>query len=301
MSAIPPLVDGDWLEARLGDPRLRIFDATAQLAFPDDNKDGYYRLTSGRASYVEEHLPQEAFADLLLELSDPDAKNAFTVPSSEYFARKIGELGLSNDDYVVVYDQYDHARSDKFYQHWAGRLWWHLRLEGFDRVAVLDGGLAQWKREGRATESGEFNYQPATFVARRRPELIADKAQVLAAIKREDVLLLNTVDPVTHAGGKNTFSRPGHIPNSENVYYEDIFDPQTGKLKSAEELRAHFQRVGALDPAKRTITYCGSGIAASVEALALATLGREDVAVYDGSLTEWTADPALPLETSGNT
>ncbi|MCX5580873.1 sulfurtransferase [Kaistia terrae] len=296
MTDIPPLVDGDWLQSRLDDPRLRLFDATAQLAFPDDEKDGYYRLTSGRPSYAEEHIPRAAFADLLVDLADPNSRFAFTVPPSDVFAQQIGALGLSNDDYVVVYDQFDPARSDKFYQHWAGRLWWHLRLEGFERVAVLDGGLNQWKREGRPTESGEFIYPPASFQAKRRSDLIATKQEVLEAIDRDDVLLLNTVDPITHRGEKNTFSRPGHIPNSRNVYYEDLFDVETGKLRDAAELRAHFERAGALDASKRAITYCGSGIAASVEALALATLGREDVAVYDGSLTEWTADPSLPLK-----
>ncbi len=148
-------------------------------------------------------------------------------------------------------------------------------------MAVLDGGLAQWRREGRPVEAGEICYPPAEFTARRRPGLIADKAQMREASTRDDILLLNTVDPVTHAGGRTTFSRPGHIPNSRNVWYEDILDAATGTL----------------DPAKRTITYCGSGIAASVEVLVLATLGRDDVAIYDGSLTEWTADPDLQLET----
>ncbi|NPD14854.1 sulfurtransferase [Xinfangfangia sp. D13-10-4-6] len=301
MASIPPLVDGDWLEARLGDPQLRIFDATTLLAFPEDGQDGYYTLSSGRDAYVEEHISGAAFADLLLELTDQQAKHAFTVLPSQDFAERIGALGVGDDSIVVVYDQFDPTRNpDAFYQHWAGRLWWQLRLEGFGNVAVLDGGLAQWRREGRPVDSGETHYPPAQFTARRRPELIADKDQVRDAITREDVVLLNTVDPVTHAGGRSTFARPGHIPNSRNVWYEDLFDTATGKLKSPDDLRAHFSRVGALDPAKRTITYCGSGIAASVEALALATLGRDDVAVYDGSLTEWTADPDLPLETGAD-
>ena len=174
MSDIPLLVDGDWLEARLDDPQLRLYDATAQLAFPDNDRDGYYRLTSGRPSYGEEHIPRAAFADLLLELADPNAKNAFTVPPSELFAERIGALGVSNDNYVVVYDQFDPTRSDKYYQHWAGRLWWQLRLEGFDHVAVLDGGLFQWKREGRQRHR-RVHLSTAKFAAKRRPELIADR------------------------------------------------------------------------------------------------------------------------------
>lgn len=293
MSEIPLLVDGDWLQPRLEDPRLRVFDATVHLTFPDE---GYYELVPGREAYERAHIPGAAFADLLGDLADPDAPDPFTVPSSERFAERIGALGVGDDSVVVVYDQYDASLPpERRYQHWAGRLWWHLRLEGFDRVAVLDGGLDQWVREGRPTEAGPSSYPPATFTARRRDHLIATKDEVRAAVEDDDVLLLNTVDPATHSGETLTFSRRGRIPSSANLYYEDIFDPATGRFLPPDELRRRFGAAGALD-ADRTVTYCGSGIAAAVEAFALATVGRDDVAVYDGSLTEWTADPSLPLE-----
>lgn len=293
MSEIPLLVDGAWLEDRLDDPRLRVFDTTVNLTFPDE---GYYQLVSGREAYERAHVPGAAFADLLGALADPGADQPFTVPPSDHFAAAAGSLGIGEDSIVVVYDQYDPSLPpEQRYQHWAGRLWWHLRLEGFDRVAVLDGGLAEWLREGRPIESGSATYPPAEFTARRRPELVATKGEVQDAISNDDVLLLNTVDPDTHSGETLTFSRRGRIPGSSNLYYEDIFDPATGRFLPTDELRRRFEAAGALE-ADRTITYCGSGIAAAVEAFALATVGNEDVAVYDGSLTEWTADPALPLE-----
>ncbi|HWV84285.1 MAG TPA: sulfurtransferase [Capillimicrobium sp.] len=286
MDDLPLLVDGDWLQARLDDPNLRLLDATTHLKFPGPDE---VILTPGRESYEREHIPGAVFADLLGDLADPDAPLPITVPPSDLFAERIGALGVGEGTYVVVYDQFDASRGPEYYQFWAPRLWWHLRLEGFDRVAVLDGGLGLWKQEGRpVTGEPSPGYPPATFVPRRRPELLVSTDEVAAAIDDPDTVTINALSPEAYEAAR--------VPGSDNVFFGWLVDPQTGRFKPVEELRAAFEGTGALDPGKRPVTYCGGGIAATVAALALARLGREDVAVYDGSMTAWTADGSRPVE-----
>jgi len=280
------IVDGAWLAERLDDARLRLLDATTHLRFETD---GGVELRPGRESYEREHIPGAVFADLMGDLADPDAPLPLTVPSSERFAAAMGALGVGEGTYVVVYDQFDAARGPEYYQFWAPRLWWHLRLEGFDDVAVLDGGLGAWKAEGRpVTDAPSPGYPPTEFVATRRPELLASTEAVQAAIGDRDTVLINALSPESYAAAR--------IPSSHNVFFGMLVDPQTGRFRDPEATRAAFEQVGALDPERRPVTYCGGGIAASVAALALARLGREDVAVYDGSMTAWTADPERPVE-----
>ena len=296
MSDLPLVVDGAWLEAHRDDSRLRIVDATVRLRLPVG--DGNYSLAAGRDGYDREHIPGAVFADVLGDLADPSAPYPMTVPSSERFAEKIGALGIGDDSLVVVYDQLDAALGPEFYQFWAPRLWWHLRVEGFTNVAVLDGGLGRWKKEGRPTTNAPASHPPAKFTPRRRPELLALADDVQAAIADESRVLINVLDDDTYSGKKQTYARPGRIPNSAHVFFGLLVDPETGGLRSPDQVKEHFARVGALDPAKRPVTYCGGGIAATVAALQLARLGRDDVAVYDGSMTEWASDPKRPLEVS---
>lgn len=290
---LPYVVDGAWLEARLNDPNLRILDATVHLKLPAE---GAYTLESGKESFKRGHIPGAVFADLLGEFADASAKFPMTVPSSKQFAEKLGALGVGNQHTVVVYDQLDVARGPEFYQFWAPRLWWHLRLEGFENVVVLDGGLGKWKREGRAVSTELTAYEPTTFTAKRRPELLALVDQVQSAIADDSRVLINVLDDNTFHGRSKTYARPGRIPSSEHVFFGLLIDPESGGYKKPEDVRGLFEKVGALDGDKKPITYCGGGIAATVAALQLARLGREDVAVYDGSLTEWTSDASRPLE-----
>ncbi|MFP2957814.1 sulfurtransferase [Myxococcus sp. 1LA] len=291
---LPFVVDGDWLQQRLGDPNLRIIDATVHLKLPAG--DGGYSLESGKESFAREHLPGAIFADLLNVFADPDAKYPMTVPSSAHFAERIGALGIGNEHLVVVYDQLDVARGPEYYQFWAPRLWWHLRLEGFTNVVVLDGGLGKWKREGRPTTTEITTHPPATFTPKRRPELLALADQVQQAIDDPRQVLINVLDDDTFHGRKKTYARPGRIPSSQHVFFGLLIDPETGGYRKPEDVKPFFEKVGALDAQKKPITYCGGGIAATVAALQLARLGREDVAVYDGSMTEWSQDPRRPLE-----
>jgi len=177
------------------------------------------------------------------------------------------------------------------------RLRWHLQLEGFDAVAVLEGGLPRWKGEGRPVSDEPAEYPVATFTARRRPHLLAERDDVLASIDDDSVVLINVLHDADFRGESRTYARPGRIPGSVHLSGGELLDPATGALRSTEELRPLFERIGALDPDKRVVTYCGSGIGATLHSLALAKLGRDDIAVYDGSMTEWASDPDLPLVT----
>jgi len=238
------------------------------------------------------------FADLLTDFADTGAPHPITVPSSEQFARAIGALGVSNDTHVIVYDQLEGDTWPEYYPFWASRFWWHLRLEGHTKVSVLEGGLAKWKQEGRQIETGPVKVEPTQFTARRQPGLLARVDDVVSAIGANDVLLISALSPAIYSGEKQVYPRAGHIPRSKNVFFGDLIDTSSGRFADPAVVRPLLQQVGALDPAVKPIVYCGSGIAATIVALQLARLGRTDVAVYDGSMTEWVADERRPLQVS---
>jgi thiosulfate/3-mercaptopyruvate sulfurtransferase len=185
---------------------------------------------------------------------------------------------------------------DRFVNMWAARLWWMLRAFGFDGASVLNGGWKKWTLEGRPVAADEGLGSPRSFTARPRPELVADKAGVLAALGGSGACVLNALTEEQHRGtGGVSYGRPGHIAGTGNVPARSLVDPETHAYLPDDVLREKFSAAGALD-AHRVVTYCGGGIAASSDAFALALLGRDDVAVYDASLSEWAADPSLPME-----
>ena len=189
----------------------------------------------------------------------------------------------------MVYDQHDGF--------WATRFWWHLRYEGFDRVSVLDGGLPAWKAAGYEVTDVVPEPTPRTFTGTRRPELIRSTEEVAANLDDAGTILVNVLDEATYRGEVDTYARRGHIPGSINLPVFGLKDPETGKLRPVDELRAEFSEAGLLDEDKRVVTYCGGGIAATGVAHALALAGRDDVAIYDGSMTAWAGNPDLPLVT----
>lgn len=280
-----PLVSTDWLARHLDDPALRIFDATVHLAAPTQ-AGGEWSQTSGRPDYLAAHIPGAAFADIIDELSEPDG-GWFTKPSPERFAAAAGRLGIGAQTAVVVY------AADVF---WATRLWWLLLANGFDNVAVLDGGINKWRAEGRPTMAGAESYPPAQFTGTPRPELFAELDEVKQVVERgRGGCLINSLSPQDfHATETISYARPGRIPGSRHVFVAALLNPADGTFRPVPELRELFAEVQA-EPGRK-ITYCGGGIAATGDALALRLLGETDVAIYDGSLREWTSDPALPLE-----
>ncbi|MBA4609857.1 sulfurtransferase [Aeromicrobium sp. Marseille-Q0843] len=274
-SSHPRLVDVPWLKDRLDDPSIRVVDATVHLTFDENGA----HTESGRATYREGHVPGAVFADQLTDLTVHGGEAPFEAAPSEQFARVVGDLGVGNEHTVVVYDTVNGI--------WATRLWWQFAFEGHEDVVVLDGGLGAWQDAGLPVESGDISPAPATFRAERHPERSVATADVEAATQGSSVLLINSLDREDFAGGR--------IPGSVNVPFSELVDDR-GRLRSLDELRPLFESVGALDPEVAPVTYCGGGIAATAVAFALKGLGRDDVAIYDGSLNAWTADPARPLE-----
>ncbi|MBD8070161.1 sulfurtransferase [Bacillus sp. PS06] len=296
MSKHPLIVTTEWLSERLEDQALRIIDASTFLKIPD--KEGEeVGMWSGKDSYNEGHIPGAVYADLMNELSDPNSPIPMTVPPREQFVNKMEELGIGDGTYVVIYDQGALVGNPVVAAQWASRLAWQLRYEGFDDVSVLEGGFQKWKEEGRPTTTEPGHYPPATFSGKRRPELLATKEDVKKAMNNEDIILINSLSPADFRGETNTYPRKGHIPSSVNVFFGNHADPNTRKVYDESTLRETFDKVGALDPTKKVITYCGGGIAATWNALLLNMLGQKNVAVYDGSMNEWASDPDCPLVT----
>lgn len=283
-----PLISTHDLAQRLaGDcRRLRIFDATVHLRPANP---GPYTVESGRADYEAAHIPSAAFADLSTDLSDSSSPLRFTLPPATQLEAALSALGLSDGDDCVLYSSTSPM--------WATRLWWMLRWLGFDAM-VLDGGLAQWRAEGRPVVSGVEHCPPGAFHARPRRGLWADKNEVQRAIGDGAVCTVNALGASAHAGTAAVhYGRPGHIAGSVNVPYASLLDDD-GTFAPAERLRTAFESAGALAK-PRVICYCGGGISATMDALALTLLGHPKVAVYDGSLSEWVLDPALPMATGG--
>ncbi len=285
---MPPsgkLIDPSSLAGELSDPNLRVIDATAFLR--REIPDGPYTVESGRESYERAHIPGAVFADIPGALSAPDSPFRFTLPGVQQFEAAMGALGVGESTRVVTYAQESPM--------WATRLWWLLRYFGFDEVRVLDGGLAAWRRAGLELSAAEVNVAPQVFVARPRPGLLATKDDVAAIVGGEAACLVNALTPQAFKGlGPGAYSRPGRIPGSVSVPAQRLLDPETWRFRPRDELAETLSDLVASEVP--VVAYCGAGISATVDVFALSLLGHDDVRLYDGSLTEWSADPQLPLE-----
>jgi thiosulfate/3-mercaptopyruvate sulfurtransferase len=281
--AEPPmdtLVSAAWLERHLDDPDLVVLDCTVMIE-PDGS--GGLRSVNGKASYESGHIPTAGFADLLGDLSDGGSPLDFAMPSPEQFAAAMEKLGVDDNSRVVLYDANGSV--------WAARVWWMLRWIGFDQAALLDGGLDAWTAEGRALSTEPANRPAGQLTVNLRPELIADRDEVLASIDDDSVTLIDALPPAHYRGESTMYDRPGHIPGAVNIPVFSALD-ESGHYRSLDELATIFggERDG------RAITYCGGGIAASSNAFVMTRLGFTDVAVYAASLQEWTADPDNPMQ-----
>jgi thiosulfate/3-mercaptopyruvate sulfurtransferase len=275
------LVSTEWLAAHLSDPTVRVLDSSFK-------QPGV--TPTARADYNAGHIPGAVYFDID-DVAEPGTSLPHMIPSTERFAAKMAERGIGNDDRVIVYDSNGLSS--------AGRAWWLLRLFGHDNVALLDGGLPQWKAEGRPLETAVAAVPQRSFTARFRPELVRDKAAVLANVdaKREQVVDARAAGRF-EGTAEETWPgrRRGHIPGSRNLPFDLVTDPQTKQIRDADTLRRLFDEAG-LDLGKPIVSSCGSGVTACAVAFAAHLLGHPGASIYDGSWSEWGLPDGPPIAT----
>ncbi len=276
-----PLVTTDWLADHIGDPNIRIVDATFKmpgvLPLPKDD-------------YLAAHLPGAVFFDVDA-VSDHSNPLPHMFPTAEQFGRDVGALGIGNDDTVVIYDAGGWVAGP--------RVWWMFLAYGHDKVRLLNGGLKKWRAEGRKVEGGDVIPKPATFKATFDAGRVRSMEQLVANLgsHAEQVIDARAADRFE---GRVPEPRPGlrsgHIPGARSVPYNQLFDAATGTMKPLADLRAAFTGAGVKLDAP-VVTSCGSGVSAAVLTLALYRLGIGNPAIYDGSWSEWGKLDGPPVAT----
>ena len=263
------LVSTQWLAERLDESDLVVLDTSWFL--PEHGRDG-------RAEFAQAHIPGARFLDLARLVDAHDAL-PMMLPSDHRFNEAMRALGVSNDSRVVIYDDSP--------LHTSARGWWMLRLMGVPRVAILDGGLAAWRAEGRAVELGDAPASPGIFMAHSDRGLVRDRAAMQANLASGEEQVIDARSPTRFAGDEpepRAGVEPGHIPGSINLPYARFFDAD-GRWRSRAELRALSAEAG-VDVDRPMVATCGSGVTAAVIVFALHLLGSE-AALYDGSWADW--------------
>lgn len=272
------IISAQELAAHLDDPDWRLFDCRHELEKPD----------AGEAAYRESHLPNAQFLHLERDLSGPKTgKNGrHPLPDPELLAAKLGQLGVSNNTQVVAYDNSGGM--------FAARLWWLLRWLGHENVAVLDGGIAAWRRAGQSLTAKVAAPIPAKFSWRLSREIVnADYVQ--AHLRGHSMLVIDARSPERFRGENETLDRVGgHIPGAINRFFKDNLTPD-GDFKSAEQLQQEFESLLRGRPVETAVSQCGSGITACHNLLALEIAGLAGARLYPGSWSEWCSDPRRPI------
>ena len=260
-------------------PEWRVFDCRHDL-----KNTGY-----GRQAYARGHIPGALFLHLDDDLSGvkTGSNGRHPLPEVAAFARRMSDCGVGDDVQVVAYDNEGGI--------FAARLWWMLRWLGHERVAVLDGGLAGWKRGKRVLEEAAPVVAPREFVARPR-DLSVSTAQVLADLNAPSMLILDARSPERFRGENETLDPVGgHIPGAVNRFYFDNLDDAGCYFKPAGELRAEFDAILGGRQASAVVQQCGSGVTACHNLLAMELAGLSGSRLYPGSWSEWCADPSRPV------
>jgi thiosulfate/3-mercaptopyruvate sulfurtransferase len=274
-----PLVSTDWLAAHLGDPKLKVIDASYKMP-------GVLPLPS--EDYLGAHIPGAVFFNVNT-IADPDDPRPHMYPTADQFARDVSALGISSGDTVVAYDSGGWVA--------APRAWWMFLSFGHSNVKVLDGGLRKWVSEGRPTHSGQVTPSAGKFQAKLDARFVRSKQQVLSNLDTHGEQMVDARPRPRFEGAVAEpwpGRRSGHIPGSRNVPYAELFDANTGTMKSLDDLRKAFTGAG-VDIGKPIVTTCGSGVSALVLTLALYRLGARGTALYDGSWAEWGLPDGPPV------
>jgi len=274
------LVSTQWLADNLSAPDLRVVDSSYYL--PGEGLDP-------RHEFEAQHIPGAVFFDID-DIKDPANDLPHMLPPPHIFSSKVRKLGLGDGLRLVIYDQLGMRSS--------ARAWWTFRYFGHDEVAVLDGGLPKWLNEGRPVEDGAAYPEERHFTPRMNSSLLRDRAQLLANLSGQADQVLDARSQARFEGKApepREGLRAGHIPGSRNLPFTDILDRQSQTMLDKPALQERFTAAG-IDMQRPVVTTCGSGVTAAVLALGLHRLGHRDVAVYDGSWSEWGLPGETPVE-----
>ena len=267
------LVSTEWLAERLGEAHLRIVDASWHM--PASGREG-------RAEFEAAHVPGAVFLDID-ELADSSSPAPHMLPGAAEFGAAMERSGIGSGDRIIVYDN-SPLRT-------AARGWFMLRHFGVERAAILDGGFQKWLAEGRPIESGQSYVAAAEFAADARRGDVVAKSELLA----DGAALLDARGKARFEGAEpdpRPGVAPGHIPGARNLPFASLYN-EDGTFKRADELRSLFTDAG-IDPLQPFVATCGSGVTANSLIFAAHLLGSDSARLYDGSWSEWGADPATP-------
>lgn len=292
------LKETEWLAQRLSDANLRIFDVTGRLTSTLKN------LAKERV-YDQGHIPGAVYLDVASPagiFSKMDAQLPWTWPDKEQFETLMGQIGVNNESQVVLYGATPRRGID-FGLMWCTRAWWVMHHFGV-QCAILNGGWEKWVSEGHPVSLTPGSYVKTIYTA--NPEWrrgLATKEAVLAALERNgSTCVIDALSAESYSGNDKMVYGPrkGHITGAVNVPMESLIHQDSYTFRNADEMRKRFEQTG-IQLKEDVIVYCGGGIASTVDAFALALMGYEKVAVYDGSLFEWAADPTLPMTDQSST
>ncbi len=269
MSTTQNIVSAQWLLGALSEPNIKIIDGSWYL--PAHNRDAH-------AEYAQGHIPGAVYYDLDA-YSDQTSSLPHTMPSADLFSKTISELGISNDDHVIVYDGMGLFS--------AARIWWMFKTFGHEAVSVLDGGMPAWLEAGGAQQTQIPKPAPTAYKAILNTDRMADWHAVAEMAKTGSSQILDA-RPAGRFDGSTPEPRAGlqsgHIASSKNLPITELID--NGRLKEPSQLKALFEGAG-MDLNRPITTSCGSGVTAAVLTLGLAQLGHENNKLYDGSWSEW--------------